>query len=58
MLNGDVSFEKCLSDLHWALNARLINASKMKSDGDLHGVQHAVTVSVRVSVSVSFGYCG
>jgi hypothetical protein len=56
MLDGDVSFERCLKDLCCVLNARLINVSKMKSDGDLYGVQHAVTVSV--SVSMSFGCCG
>jgi hypothetical protein len=50
-------------DSRWALNVRLIITDKMKSDGDLYGVQHAVSVSVsvsvrvRVSVSVRFGGC-
>jgi hypothetical protein len=39
MLNCDVNYEKCLGDLSWVLNARLINANKMKSGGDLYGMQ-------------------
>jgi len=35
-----------LRNLCWVLNARLIKANKMKSDGDLHGVQ-CVACSVR-----------
>jgi hypothetical protein len=46
MLDGDVSFERCLRDLHWALNARLIIAKKLTSDGDLYGGQRAVSVSM------------
>jgi hypothetical protein len=34
MLDSDVIFERLLRDLCWALNARSINANKMKSGGD------------------------
>jgi hypothetical protein len=39
MLDSDVNFERYLGDLSWVLNARLINANKMKSGGDLYGMQ-------------------